>query len=92
MSESFVKNQLFEPFTQEKSDARTQYKGTGLGMSIVKKLIRQMSGTIQVESKLGKGTTLHSDCRFNWQKEKRQRMLLDLHVKQGKSWMVSISF
>ena len=33
MSEAFVKNELFRPFTQEKSDARTQYKGTGLGMS-----------------------------------------------------------
>ena len=38
MSEAFLKNQLFEPFSQEKSDARTQYKGTGLGMSIVKGL------------------------------------------------------
>ena len=28
MSEAFLKNQLFEPFSQEKSDARTQYKGT----------------------------------------------------------------
>lgn len=29
---------IFEPFTQEKQDARTTYNGTGLGMSIVKKL------------------------------------------------------
>ena len=39
MSEDFVKNELFEPFTQEKQGARTQYQGTGLGMSIVKELI-----------------------------------------------------
>ena len=31
MSEDFVNNELFEPFTQEKQDARTQYQGTGLG-------------------------------------------------------------
>ena len=55
MSEAFLKNQLFEPFSQEKSDARTQYKGTGLGMSIVKGLIRQMNGSIEVESSPGEG-------------------------------------
>ncbi len=57
MSEDFVKNQLFHPFTQESSDARTQYRGTGLGMSIVKELIEKMGGSIQVQSVLGEGTT-----------------------------------
>ena len=58
MSEEFVKNELFKPFTQEKTDAaRTEYKGTGLGMAIVKELIEKMGGTIQAESKLGKGST-----------------------------------
>ena len=57
MSEEFVQNQLFHPFTQEKSDARTQYKGTGLGMSIVKELLDKMGGTIEVTSTLGQGTT-----------------------------------
>ena len=56
MSEEFVKNELFKPFTQEKSDARTRYKGTGLGMAIVKKLIEKMGGTINVESVLDEGT------------------------------------
>lgn len=50
MSEDFVNNELFEPFTQEKQDARTQYQGTGLGMSIVKELIEKMNGTITVEA------------------------------------------
>lgn len=31
MSEAFVKNELFRPFTQEKSDARTQYKAPAWG-------------------------------------------------------------
>ncbi len=69
MSEDFLKKQLFEPFTQEKSDARTQYKGTGLGMSIVKELIRQMNGTIEVESKLGEGTTFTFQLPFLLAKE-----------------------
>ena len=57
ISESFIKEKLFQPFTQEETDARTQYKGTGLGMSIVKALIDKMGGTIQVESTLNVGTT-----------------------------------
>ncbi len=58
MSAEFVENELFHPFTQEKLDeARTEYKGTGLGMAIVKELIEKMGGTIQVESELGKGST-----------------------------------
>lgn len=57
MSESFVKEKLFQPFTQEETDARTQYRGTGLGMSIVKALLDKMGGNIQVESTLNIGTT-----------------------------------
>ena len=58
MSPAFVKEELFKPFTQEKSaDARTQYKGTGLGMSIVKGLVEKMNGTIRVESEPDQGTT-----------------------------------
>ena len=57
MSEKFVKEELFDIFTQEQTDARTHYKGSGLGMSIVKQLIEAMHGTIEVESTLGEGTT-----------------------------------
>lgn len=57
MSEKFVKEELFDIFTQEQTDARTHYKGSGLGMSIVKQLIEAMHGTIEVESVLGEGTT-----------------------------------
>lgn len=55
IGEDFRKR-IFEPFTQENQDARTTYKGTGLGMSIVKKLVEQIGGTIEVESQIGKGS------------------------------------
>lgn len=56
MSEDFLKY-IFEPFTQENDDARTSFKGAGLGMSITKKLVDQMGGTIEVESRLEEGST-----------------------------------
>ena len=56
MSGDFVKNQLFEPFTQEQYGARTRYQGTGLGMSITKNIIDMMNGHIDVQSELGKGS------------------------------------
>ncbi|MCI8285266.1 MAG: response regulator [Firmicutes bacterium] len=50
------KQHIFEPFTQEHQGARTNYTGVGLGMSIAKKLVDQMNGIIEVDSKLGKGS------------------------------------
>ena len=56
MSENFLEH-IYEPFVQEHSDARSVYHGTGLGMAIVKRLIDEMNGTIQVTSQEGKGST-----------------------------------
>lgn len=49
---------VFEPFSQEKMTARTEYHGTGLGMSIVKALVDKMGGSIQIESTPDVGTTV----------------------------------
>lgn len=48
---------IFEPFTQENEKNRSEYGGTGLGMSITKKLTDKMGGKITVESEKDKGTT-----------------------------------
>ncbi len=50
------KEHIFEPFTQEHQGARTHYNGVGLGMSAVKKLVDQMKGTIEVDSRIGEGS------------------------------------
>ncbi len=52
------KEHIFEPFTQEHQGARTNYNGVGLGMSIVKKLVDEMKGTIAVDSWVGKGSVV----------------------------------
>ena len=63
MSEEFLKH-IFEPFAQEKSDARSVYQGTGLGMAIVKGLIEQMGGSISVTSEVGVGSEFIIDIPF----------------------------
>ncbi|NCE64910.1 response regulator [Pseudoflavonifractor sp. 524-17] len=52
------KAHIFEPFTQEHQGARTNYNGVGLGMSIVKKLVDQMKGTVTVDSQPGEGSVV----------------------------------
>ena len=56
MAEDFV-DHIFDEFSQEEHGARTQYKGTGLGMAITKRYVDLMGGTIFVESKKGVGST-----------------------------------
>ena len=57
ISEEFLPH-LFEEFTRERSSTETKLNGTGLGMPIVKKLVDLMQGTIEVESRVGKGTKI----------------------------------
>lgn len=56
MSKEFMEH-MFEAFSQEHSDARSVYQGTGLGMAIVKGLVDKMGGTIEVTSELDVGST-----------------------------------
>ena len=56
MSPEFQKH-IFEPFAQEDTGARTIYKGTGLGMTIVHRLVQEMGGTIQLKSEKNVGST-----------------------------------
>ncbi len=57
MTEEFLEH-IFDEFSQEENGARTQYKGTGLGMAITKRYVDLMGGTISVDSKKGNGSTL----------------------------------
>ena len=69
MSSEFAEH-LFEPFSQEKVDARSVYHGTGLGMSIVKALVDKMNGTITVESELGVGSKFTVTLSFEIAEQK----------------------
>ncbi len=54
MNPLYLRQNIFEPFAQERADARSNYHGTGLGMAIVKKMIDKMGGTISYQ-RSGKG-------------------------------------
>ena len=56
MSQEYLTN-IFEAFTREQNTTKSKIAGTGLGMSIVKKYVDLLGGTINVESELGKGST-----------------------------------
>lgn len=55
MSPEFLEH-IFEPFSQEDSSPRSEYGGTGLGMSITKTLVDKMKGSITVKSVKNEGS------------------------------------
>ena len=71
MSKEFQKH-IFEDFMQELDNPNRPIgvSGTGLGMPIVKKMVELMNGTIEVESELGKGTTVTCSYIFDTTDEK----------------------
>ena len=57
MSEEYLPH-IFEEFTREHTSTESKVIGTGLGLPIVKALVEWMHGSIDVQSKLGAGTTV----------------------------------
>lgn len=55
MSQEYL-TKIFEAFTREQNTTKSKIAGTGLGMSIVKKYVELLGGTIDVESELGTGS------------------------------------
>ena len=56
MSQEF-QQRIFEPFERERTSTVSKVEGSGIGMGIVKKLVGLMGGTVEVESKIGVGST-----------------------------------
>ena len=60
---------IFERFTQAESDTTKKYGGTGLGLAICKKIIKLHNSDIQVDSKVGEGTTFYFDLDYEIDQE-----------------------
>lgn len=87
MSEEFQEH-LFEPFAQENDTYREKYRGTGLGMAIVKKLVEKMNGTISVTSHKDVGSCFVITLPFKIDRdagrreEKQEVAAADIHGKR----------
>ena len=70
MSQEFQKH-IFEPFERERTSTVSKVEGSGIGMGIVKKLVGLMGGTVEVESRIGVGSTfiVTIPCRIASQEE-----------------------
>lgn len=80
ISEEFLSH-IYEPFSQEHQTARTNYAGTGLGMTIAKSLSDLMGASIDIKSEEGFGTkvTLKIPLAVDYESEKKNIRKPSLH-------------
>ena len=78
MSQEFQKH-IFEPFERERTSTVSKVEGSGIGMGIVKKLVGLMGGTVEVESKIGVGSTftVTIPCRIVSEEEAQAKRAAD---------------
>ncbi len=78
MSQEFQKH-IFEPFERERTSTVSKVEGSGIGMGIVKKLVGLMGGTVEVESKIGVGSTftVTIPCRIASEEEAQAKRVAD---------------
>ena len=82
IGEEFKKH-IFDLFTQEHQSARTNYNGVGLGMSIVKKLVDQMKGTVEIDSQIGKGSMVRITLSVRADETRSEQILHEEQSEQG---------
>lgn len=68
---------IFDMFSQERNAISASQKGTGLGMSISHLLVKQMGGTLSVESELEKGSTFTVELSLRTDVDRRSEMPVD---------------
>ncbi len=79
MSEEFVKH-IYEPFARENEQLNFKVNGTGLGMSIVKKLTDKMGGSIEIESTKNVGSTFKVTLPFRRDKAHISKASAEQHT------------
>ena len=84
MSQQFQQH-IFEPFERERTSTVSKVEGSGIGMGIVKKLVGLMGGTVEVESKIGVGSTftVTLPCRIVSEEEAQAKRAADPADKES---------
>ncbi len=85
---------IFEPFTQERNAETNAIQGTGLGLTLVKKIITAMGGTVKVASELKKGSTFTLELPYKYRlkaapTEKDSMVKADESLLQGACVMLA---
>jgi len=79
---------LFQAFSQADTSTTRKYGGTGLGLTISKRLVNMMGGDIWVESEPGQGTTFSFTAEFGLGKEKAKKRYLPAPDLRGMKVLV----
>lgn len=94
MSEEY-QTKIFEAFTREQNTTKSKIAGSGLGMSIVKKYVELLGGTIEVESELGKGSTFTVTLKHrivdesDYVKEHDENPVTDREILEGRKILLA---
>ncbi len=79
---------LFQAFSQADTSTTRKYGGTGLGLTISKRLVNMMGGDIWVESEPGQGTTFSFTAEFGLGKEKAKKRYMPAPDLRGMNVLV----
>ena len=83
-----ILDKLFKPFSQADTSTARKYGGSGLGLTICKKLVEMMGGSITAESQLDAGSTFTFTVRLGWQPTVREPTLAPPQDLQGLNVLV----